>query len=98
MPDVIEAVSYEAVLAGPHDGEQVKSFARLTDAILWVSGQCNANNDLHGVVRFNGEVLWRKRTVASLPNAPPLAPDSPGGPESASADGERGNNDSVDPT
>ena len=95
MPDVIEAVSYEAVLAGPNDREQVKSFARLTDAILWVSGQCNADNDLHGVVRFKGEVLWRKRTVASLPNAPPLAPDSP---EGASAEGERGNDNSVDPT
>ena len=55
MPDVIEAVAYEAVLVGKNDEEQARTFTRLTEAIRWVSTECTAGNAQQGVVRFNGE-------------------------------------------
>jgi hypothetical protein len=47
------------------DGQQEsRDFSRLTDAILWVSGELNAGDghSIYGEIHFKEKTLWRRGT------------------------------------
>ena len=76
MTDLSETQPYEAALITKSDELQSKKFARLTDAILWLSAQFTAGdgNAEQGVVFYDVTVIWRKRNYPLTAESPHLVP------------------------
>jgi hypothetical protein len=64
---LVADTSYEATLQSRGSSQQIREFARLSDAILWLAGEFEAGdgNAEHGEIRYRGAVLWRKRAALS---------------------------------
>lgn len=56
---------YQARLRTRNSPEQIKTFARFNDAILWMSKEFDAGDGYaeYGEIRHRGTLLWRKRSA-----------------------------------
>ena len=79
MSDANETQPYEAALITKSDELETKKFARLTDAIMWLSAQfiANSSNAEQGVVFYDRTVIWRKRNYPLPDENPALVPARP---------------------
>ena len=56
---------YRACLRTRNTAEQIKTFSRFNDAILWLSKEFDAGDGYaqYGEIRCRGRLLWRRRNA-----------------------------------